>query len=225
MSFSAVGQVFDARAFEKHVSTLDLSWANAVCLHHTAYPDLSMRPKGWTIQHMRNLASYYGGELGWSAGPHLFTDEDEIFGLSPLTTRGVHAKSFNARSIGIEALGNYDHEKPASGRGLEVWRTTAAATAILLRRMGLPATGQTVLFHRDDPKTTKTCPGRLVAKEWVLSLVNEEMVRLAHRDAQADRAANDKESSAPPEPDDLDTSTSNVAKARRHLQEALALLG
>jgi len=85
MSFSAVGHVFDPSAFREHLRTVDLSWARGVCLHHTAYPDLSMRPRGWTIQHMRNLASYYGGELGWSAGPHLFADEDQVFGLSPLT--------------------------------------------------------------------------------------------------------------------------------------------
>lgn len=188
MSFSAVGQVFDAPAFARHVAGLDLGWARGVCLHHTAEPSLAQRPKGWTIEHMRNLASYYGGKLGWSAGPHLFTDEDQIFGLSPLTSRGVHAVSFNAQFIGIEALGNYDDEDPHNGRGAEVWKTAAAATAILLHRMGLAASDTTVKFHRDDPKTRKTCPGARVDKGTVLAAIAAELESLRAADDRADPA-------------------------------------
>lgn len=178
MSFSAVGQVWDAPGFRAHLATVDLSWASAVCIHHTAAPDLSMRPKGWTIQHMRNLAHHYGNNLGWSAGPHLFTDEDEIFGLSPMTAPGVHAASFNRRAIGIEALGNYDVEDPAGARGALVWQMTVQATALLLDRMKRPANGETILFHRDDPKTTKTCPGKKVNKAEFVRQVAEALVRI-----------------------------------------------
>jgi hypothetical protein len=162
MSFSAVGNVFDLPGFRQHLRCVDLSWARGVCLHHTAIPDLAMRPKGWTVQHMRNLIHYYGTQLGWSAGPHLFTDEDEIFGLSPLSARGVHAVSFNATHIGIEALGNYDTEDPRTGRGKEVWDTTIAATAEIFVAAGWEVTDQTLRFHRQDPKARKTCPGRRV---------------------------------------------------------------
>lgn len=214
MSFSAVGNVFDIEAFEKHLDSLpSLAWAKGVCVHHTAYPDLSMRPKGWTIQHMRNLADYYGSKLKWSAGPHLFTDEDQIFGLSPLTARGVHAVSFNASYIGIEALGNYDSEDPFSGRGAEVWNTTAHCIALLLKKLGLPANARTILFHRDDPKTTKSCPGKRIGKDWLVAKVEAIMAD--------DRA--DKES--PAEPDDLDPANSNTAKARELLKQAMDLLG
>lgn len=189
MSFSAVGQVFDAASFRQHVAKLDLSWAQGVCLHHTGTPNLAQRPKGWTIQHMRNLAHYYGNELGWSAGPHLFTDEDEIFGLSPLTSRGVHAVSFNARYIAIEALGNYDHEDPHSGRGAEVWHTTTAATAILLHRMGLPVNDTTVKFHRDDLRTSKTCPGTRVDKGTTLESIRVALADLERIDDRVDDEA------------------------------------
>ena len=175
MSFSAVGQVFDPVSFRQHLKSQDLSWATGgVTVHHTASPDLSMRPHGWTIQHMRNLAHFYGNQLGWSSGPHLFTDEDQIFGLSPLGGRGVHAVSFNANHVGIEALGDYDSEDPRSGRGLEVMKTTARAVAQLLIAMGkTPATQGAVKFHRDDPKTSKTCPGNRVDKDWFMGLVRE----------------------------------------------------
>lgn len=189
MSFSAVGQVFDLPAFRAHVASLDLRWASAVCIHHTASPSLAMRPKGWTVQHMRNLAHYYGAELGWSAGPHLFTDEDQVFGLSPLTSPGIHAASFNRSAIGIEALGDYDSESPSDGRGALVWQTTVNATAILLDRLGLEATGTTVLFHRDDPKTKKTCPGRKVDKKAFLDRVAARLKEIRNIADREDSAA------------------------------------
>lgn len=188
MSFSAVGQVWDQQSFAAHLDTLDLSWADSVCIHHTAFPDLAMRPSGWTIQHMRNLAHYYGTKLRWSSGPHLFTDEDQIFGLSPLTARGVHAVSFNARSIGLEMLGNYDHESPLTGRGKLVLETTAAAVALLLRKLAKPITSTAVKFHRDDARTNKTCPGKLLTKDHFLALVRHHAQQLDRQASQADRA-------------------------------------
>lgn len=187
MSFSAVGQVFDLPAFRQHVARLDLSWARGVCLHHTGTPDLTQRPKGWTIQHMRNLAHFYGEELGWSDGPHLFTDEDQIFGLSPLTSRGVHAVSFNATHIGIEALGDYDEEDPHAGRGAQVWGTTIAATAAIFHAAGWKLDHSTLRFHRDDPRTSKTCPGTRIDKGDILARIRSELERLRASDDRADK--------------------------------------
>lgn len=189
MSFSAVGQVFDLPGFREHLAGLHLAWAKGVCIHHTASPNLEQRPKGWTIQHMRNLAHYYGQELGWSSGPHLFTDEDQIFGLTPLTERGTHAKSFNGTHIGIEALGNYDRESPTEGRGDQVWTTTIEATAAILTRLGLEATDDTVKFHRDDPKTSKTCPGTRVDKQRILDRIRLAMQSGSPPAPSIDRAA------------------------------------
>lgn len=175
MGYELVGRVWDAELFAAYVKTVSLKWANSVTVHHTSSPSLSQRPKGWLIQHMRNLKDFYKRKLGWSAGPHLFTDEDQIFGMSSLWRRGVHARSFNARSIGIETLGNYDKEDPTTGRGLACWLTTAEATAILLKEMGLSVSTKTVKFHRDDPLTSKSCPGNKVSKEWFLQLVEKFM--------------------------------------------------
>lgn len=212
MSFSAIGGVFDAQTFKEHLDSLpSLRWAKGVTIHHTAYPDLSMRPKGWTLQHMRNLADYYGIRNGWSAGPHLFTDEDQIWGLSPLTERGVHAVSFNANYIGIEALGNYDIEDPHTGRGQQVWRMTAVATALLLIKLGLPADSSTIKFHRDDPKTSKSCPGKNVGKGGFITTVATLMVG-----AQSD-----------PVPTTDDTTNDQgvkIAKALDLLDQAIRLL-
>lgn len=175
MSFSAVGQVFDPQAFEIHIATLDLSWAKSITIHHTGSPNLAQRPKGWTIQHMRNLQHFYQNEKGWKTGPHLFTDEDQVFGLTPLTMPGTHAVSFNRTSIGIEMLGDYDTENPHQGRGLEVLENTAKITGLLLQKIKLPANERTILFHRDDPQTTKTCPGQQINKAAFVQMVQNRM--------------------------------------------------
>lgn len=176
MSYSNVGKVWDPQGFKDFLVGEDTSWASSVTIHHTAFPHLEMRPKGFTIQHMRNLQSYYQNDLGWSAGPHLFTDDDEILGLSPLTSPGTHAKSFNRDSIGIEMLGDYDHvDDPHSGRGADVLHTSILATAALLEHMELGATSDTIKFHRDDPKTSKTCPGKKIDKDWFVGKVAAAM--------------------------------------------------
>jgi len=173
MSFSNVGLVWSPLTFAEYLrGKKPPLWATSVTIHHTAAPSLAQRPDGFTAQHIRNIQSYYQQKLGWTKGPHFFTDEDQIWGMTPPTTQGIHAKSFNSASIGIEVLGNFDVEDPSTGRGKLCWETTAIATKILLDWLGVSANSRTVLFHRDDPKTTKTCPGTKVTKEAFIALVN-----------------------------------------------------
>lgn len=178
MSFANVGRVWSTSSFKDYLNTLKTPpWCSAICIHHTAFPDLAMRPKGFTIEHIENIRFGYINEKKWSAGPHFFTDEDQIFGMTPPTTRGVHAASFNSMSIGIEMLGDFDDaDDPKSGRGMDVVETTAAATKILLDWLKLPASKNTILFHRDDPKTKKTCPGKKIDKDWFINLVNKKQI-------------------------------------------------
>lgn len=171
MSFNNVGLVWSPETLENYLATITPPiWARAVCLHHTAAPSLAQRPRGLTVQHIKNIRDFYK-EKGWHSGPHFFIDENEVFGMTPVLETGVHAVSFNKNSIGIEVLGDYDSEDPKSGRGLECWRTAATATKVLLNWLNIKANKNTVLFHRDDPKTSKTCPGTKVTKDWVLGLV------------------------------------------------------
>lgn len=174
MSFSNVGLRWSSSSFPAYLSTVKRpSWANSVCIHHTAAPSLAQRPSGLTAQHIENIRDFYKQKYGWNRGPHLFTDDDDIFGMTPLTVAGIHAVSFNSRSIGIEALGNYDSEDPKSGRGLEVMRTTASAARALFDWMGVEPSEKTLLFHRFDPRTTKTCPGKKVNHDWFLQMVRD----------------------------------------------------
>lgn len=169
MSFANVGKSWKVDEFKSYLKTLTPpAWAKAVTLHHTASPSLKIRPNGLTDQHVINLRDFYKNEKGWSAGPHLFVDDYRIMGMTPLTEKGVHAVSFNSTSIGIEVLGDYGEEDPHSGRGLECWENAFAATAALLEWLGIEPSSKTVQFHRDDPATSKSCPGDKVRKDWVL---------------------------------------------------------
>lgn len=173
MSFNAVGRVWSESSFREFLATQKRpSWnPRAITLHHTASPSLAMRPDGLIAQHIINIRDYYRNTLGWSRGPHLFVDDDDIFGMTPLSERGIHAVSHNSFAIGIEVLGYYDKEDPLSGRGLACWTTAAAATKALVDWLGLPINEKTILFHRDDPKTPKTCPGTKVLRPWIIDLL------------------------------------------------------
>ena len=57
----------------------------------------------------------------------------------------------------------------AARRGLAVLTTTCRAVKAILARLGL--TQAAIRFHRDDPKTTKTCPGKKVTKAQFLELL------------------------------------------------------
>jgi hypothetical protein len=174
MSFNNVGGQWDPLRFKAYLATLPPpAWATSITLHHTGVPSLAQRPKGFTPQHIQNLLHYYKVKQKWSAGPHFFIDEKSIWGMTPPQTPGVHAVSFNSSSIGIEVLGNYNLEDPLAGRGMECWLLAAKATKELASWLSITPSPTTIKFHRDDPKTRKTCPGTKVGKEWFLGLVGK----------------------------------------------------
>lgn len=159
-----VGKQLTPDEFDVYVNNLKLgSWTpKGVTIHHTASPNLEMRPKGFTAQHLLNLQEYYRDEMGWSAGPHLFIDQTHINIFSPLTDTGVHAVSFNKSHWGVEMLGDYDSEKPDP----KVIYNTYRAVSALLKKIN--RSESSVNFHRDDPTTNKTCPGKLIDKKWFI---------------------------------------------------------
>jgi hypothetical protein len=166
-----VGKCMSVEQFARYVAQLDLSaWKpSLVVVHHTSAPSLAQRPNGLTQQHILNLRDYYGKELGWSAGPHLFIDGGNIWVFSPMKRKGVHAVSFNRNSWGIEMLGDFDSEDPWNGRGKKVLEMTAYAIRAMLVKLGKNT--DAIRFHRDDPKTKKTCPGRKIDKGTFIAMV------------------------------------------------------
>jgi len=168
-----VGRSFTIGGFREYVSGLNWeAWRPYfIVLHHTAVPSLAQRPQGLTHQHILHLEKYYRDEMGWSAGPHLFVDDWLIWVFTPLTTPGVHAKSFNAHSLGVEMLGNYDVEAFDSGRGLAVQQNAVAAIAILSEVLKINP--ESMMCHRDEPNTSKTCPGNNVDKDVFIRAVKD----------------------------------------------------
>lgn len=167
-----------------------------VTMHHTGGPSLATwktyahgtrKVPITDAQWMKNLASYYGtpqsqgGPKGgpWSSGPHFFLTPDNFCVLSPPEKRGVHAASFNANSWGVECVGNFDSEIFTP----ELAERYAEGLACLHLAAGLAPGSyqrnvQGLHFHRDDPETTKTCPGKGVDKLRMVALIERRMAAL-----------------------------------------------
>lgn len=177
-----VGQRFTFAEFEAYLTNVKFSSfvPEYVTLHHTAAPSLAQRPDGFSDQHLKNLLSYYQDQLGWSGGPHIFVDDQPkpIIVFQRLDMRGVHAVSFNKKSWGLEMLGNFDSEDPNSGRGKVVVDNTIKTIALMCKR--LKADARSLKFHRDDPQTTKTCPGTKINKQEILSKLAATMGQLVN---------------------------------------------
>lgn len=173
MGFTALGKSWTTDEFKAYLESKKApAWIKGVTLHHSAPPTLAMRPSGFSATHMKNLRDFYRDDKGWSTGPHLFADDRLLHGLTDLAEPGTHARSFNSKTAGIETLGDYDTgmDDPLTGRGLACWKISAAATVAILAWCKLPISEKTILFHRQDPKTTKTCPGERVKMNWFLDL-------------------------------------------------------
>lgn len=158
-----------------------------VTVHHTGAPDLKTW-RGWQTranpisdaQWLKNLAAYYGNNLGWRSGPQFFFTPNNFCVLSPPTKPGVHAVSFNAASWGVEMVGNFDTE-PFDGAIRDKY---VEGLACLHLATGLPLepvkfNEQGLHFHRDDPKTSKTCPGRKVDKTALIIAVRHKMAQMS----------------------------------------------
>jgi hypothetical protein len=172
MSYKNVGRVWDILSYEEYLKTVKAPpWATKVTIHHCSSPSLKQRPKGLLAEHLNNLKSYYQNTKGWSSGPHYFIDEDQIWGMTPPTEKGVHAVAYNSNSIGAEILGDYDSEDPFNGRGQECWKLAADWAWVTLKWLNLKPSTKTIVFHREDPNTTKTCPGTKIEKNWFIEMV------------------------------------------------------
>jgi N-acetylmuramoyl-L-alanine amidase CwlA len=170
-----VGLSYSTDEFDSYCHAL--SWPawrpSFIVLHNTALPSLAQRPNGFTKQHILNLEKYYRDEKGWSAGPHLFVDDKQIWVFTPLNVSGVHSPSWNKIALGVEMLGDYDKDEFDSGRGLKVQQNAVAAFATLSAVLGLDP--DTIRRHKEDPATTHACPGKKVIKNKFIQAVKDLM--------------------------------------------------
>lgn len=171
-----VGKSFSPDEFDKYCHTLQwTAWRPSfIVLHNTAVPSLKERPNGLTLDHIKGLETFYRDTQKWSAGPHLFVDDKQIWAFTPLTVSGVHSPSWNKVALGIEMLGDYATEAFDSGRGLQVRKNAVAAIATLSAILGLDP--HTMRIHREDPLTTHVCPGKNVRKLEVIQEVSDLII-------------------------------------------------
>lgn len=204
MAIDLVGKCFPtASGFLDYLDDIKFgAWRpKFVTMHHTGGPSLAMW-QGWQKrnppvsdeQWMRNLASYYGKSKAqggpadgpWRSGPHFFFTPANYCVLSPPTARGVHARSFNAMSWGVECVGDFDSEPFTDAlrdRYAEGLACLHIAAGLEVEPFGRGLRG--LHFHRDDPLTTKTCPGRKVSKDVMVAAIRakiEEMTDGSHED-------------------------------------------
>jgi hypothetical protein len=184
MSWATItGKEFTATEFKNYVARLSIFQGAKFCVvHSTGAPTLQQwyHSKGWPPKRRINesLPDFYKSKKPpWHAGPHLFIDQDFIWGFTPMTVAGVHTPSWNDRSIGVEIVGNMDVE-PFTEQHRKL---VAAALGVIHSKMDWdPAKfvlGKSGLhFHREDPKTThKDCPGRNVVKAQLIKDVQNYM--------------------------------------------------
>jgi len=169
-----VGQRMSISELKKYLEALTFSsfQPKFVVVHHTAAPNLKQRPNGFTDQHLINLKHYYENVMNWNGAPHFFVDDKGIIVFQALNKAGVHAKSYNSSSWGIEMLGNYDTVSDFNNpRAKEIFDTTQELVGFLCDFLKVQP--NTLKFHRDDPLTNKTCPGKLVDKSKFIEAVNK----------------------------------------------------
>lgn len=176
MSWPAVKYALTQEQFRAYVQTLVWpSWRpSLVVWHNTAAPSLAQweateaqdraagRVPGTT--RINNLEQYFRHGQNWSGAPHLFIAPDFIWVFNPLTTPGVHSPSWNSISWGFEMVGDFDKETDESGDGLKVKNNCIFATAVLCNAIGLEPS-KAIRLHKEDPRTTHDCPGRLIAQD------------------------------------------------------------
>jgi hypothetical protein len=173
-----IGQSFNPDTFDAYCSQLKWNtWRPSfIVLHNTAIPNLATRPNGLTLKHIKGLEVFYRDIQKWSAGPHLFIDDKQIWVFTPLTVSGVHSPSWNSSSLGIEMLGDYLKESFTSGRSLKVRQIAIKAMVSLNSVLGIDP--HTMKLHREDPLTTHICPGSAVRKLEIMQEVNDSLIAL-----------------------------------------------
>ncbi len=149
------------------------SWKPSfIVLHSTETP-----LQTWMKSPEKALASFFKlfvNDKGWSGGPHLFVDESKIWVFNALNMPGVHARTWNKESVGVEMVGQYDAE-PLSP---VVRDTTVSALVALCRKLGLPATA--IRFHNEQQPGGTNCPGKNVNKADFIQRVAAALGGTAH---------------------------------------------
>jgi hypothetical protein len=170
------GKPYTREEFAAHVAGLSFdAWKpQFVTLHNTGSPTLQQWRDGGTTpaQRIMNLQRYYEVNEHWHAGPHLFIDQEHIWGFTDLTVPGVHASCFNRVSIGIEMVGDYGSEAfDPQVRDNAVFALAALHDKLGIRPDGLVYGKSGLHFHVDCRRDGHACPGKHVDRSDMVARV------------------------------------------------------
>lgn len=175
------GTVFDRESCARYIDAIPadkLRWIKFLTLHNSGLPNMVMARKTSEGQRMKNAAVGYK-QRGWPGGPQFWVFESgKIAQGTPLEAGpgAIHSPSWNKTSVGVEMVADFDGtDDPNVGGGAVIFDTTAWLFAHLLGKLGLPANEVTVRLHKQDPRTTHDCPGKLVKKDAFLEKVRRYM--------------------------------------------------
>lgn len=163
-------------AFLAHIA--GFAWRRRVWrvdLHHTFYPAHGDYCGEATIAAM---AAYHTGTRGFAdIAQHVSIAPDGLiwtgrdFNARPASV----GRGFNAGAFMIEMIGNFDHGcDRLEGAQLAATLAVIAGVQQLFR---LPPAA--LLFHREAPITTKTCPGETLSKPWVIAALTAQPALVA----------------------------------------------
>lgn len=146
---------------------------NGMVVHNTGAPTLKQWHQVPGEVRMRNLVHYFRDQRGWSSAPHAFVADDVIWPFTPFNTPGTHSPSWNGTKLGIEMVADFSREDDDSGAGLKVKRNTVALFGMLHLKLGLNP--DSILLHKEDPRTTHDCPGKDFDKREFIEMVKDWM--------------------------------------------------
>ena len=177
-NFLLPARPFTPEEFADYAANVALDGAfkpSMVVLHNTAVPSLAQRPNGFSAGSMVDLRHYYAHVQKWNGGPHLFIDPTTIWLFVALGNKGTHSPSWNGVAWGVEMLGDYASEPFDTGRGAQVRNNAVVALAAMFARLGVQPDDTHFKLHKEDPRTTHSCPGKNVSKDAVRKLVLARM--------------------------------------------------
>ncbi len=124
---------------------------NMIVVHHTWAPTAAQYRGRATIVAVRD---YHMKHRKWGDnGYHLMVGPNgDLWACRPVQRAGAHTLNYNAHSIGISCVANFDVENPATYGGMD---TLYLALATLCRALQLPVSA--IRFHREF--ASKSCPG------------------------------------------------------------------
>ena len=157
-----------------------------IVLHNTGAPNQKqwndfLAKKGNTLlKRLGNFESFYRVNQKWKAGPHWFVSQQGWLMGTPSTQRGTHTPSWNAISLGIETVGDFDSDAfddKTRDNVIHLLACLHAALGIQPEPFELGVRG--LHFHKEDKATThKHCPGKAVSKPDVVKRVADAIVAL-----------------------------------------------